>query len=560
MDIVERDTLNAMPSLLWPSGHARDTLSKGLSDQQALDLGLDLLVRELDWGNLHARHVRSVLMGLVADPDVIAYRQAVVAELSADEQLRATFRALLPNLAELAQPRSAVWAQESPLLMVPPRLSDLELYVSCVNDLHAALSAVQRRSAGLLALQAYLEAALADEQFQALVAELPGLRAQLDQVASITVGVNLDRDLRPLSATLVALNREPFSGPRSITQRLFGRAMPQGLSTMTALRHVVERSPETDPLARDLEKVLAEVVQPVANGLERYHRLHARPLAALEPELAFLLAAVALAARLNNQGLPTCLPVISSDAHHLDQAYNPALALQLAKTGPGNNGAGPAAIVRNPVDFDHGAIVLMTGPNRGGKTTYIRTVGLNQVLFQAGMYVGAAAGQMIPADAVLTHFPPVESVEPGGGRLDQEAHRLREMFAVATARSLLLFNEPLTSTSEHEAHRLASDVLRALKLLGARAVFVTHLHTLAADLTLFNNDAQGAQIVSWVAGVGEDAARTYSIRPGQPATFSYAVTIAQQHGITFAQLAQQLAARGVVDPDQFQKTALDSHG
>ncbi len=547
MDILESDTRNELPSLLWPPGHQRDTRSQGLSDQQSLDLGLDVLVRELDWGNLHARHVRTVLLGLVADPVVIAYRQAIVAELRTDPQLRAAITALLPSLAELAQPRSAIWAQESPLLLVPPRLSDLELYVGCVQDLHAALAAAERHASGLRALQAYLHTTRAAEQFQTLVAELPGLRAQLDQVASVTVGVNLDRDLRPLSATLVALNREPFTGPRSITQRLFGRSTPPGLSAMTALRHVAERSPETDPLARDLAKVLAEVVQPVAAGLERYQRLHARPLAALAPELAFFLAAVELAERFTQQGLPTCLPAISNDAHNLNEAYNPALALQLANARQSNGAHSSLAIVRNPVDFDRGRIVLLTGPNRGGKTTYIRTVGLNQVLFQAGVYVAAADGQMTPVDAILTHFPPVESVEPGGGRLDQEARRLREMFAAATTHSLLLFNEPLTSTSEREAHGLASDVLRALGLLGARAVFVTHLHSLAADLALLNNGAHRAHIVSWVAGVGDDAARTYNIRPGQPATFSHAMTIAQQHGITFAQLAQQLAERGVIE-------------
>lgn len=532
------------PSLLWPAGHPRATASQGLTDQQSLDLGLDVLVRALDWDGQHGRFVRGTLLALVADPEVIAYRQAILAELSgamaASEALRSALDALLPSLAELARPRSAPWAQDSPLLLVPPRVSDLELYVSCVQRLHAALDqAGALQSAGLRQLRAFVAATHAAAEFQQLAAELPLLRAQLDQIGSVTLGINLDRDLRPASVTLIDISREPFAGPRPLIQRLLGRTSPNGPAPLTALRHLGERSPDADPLARDLQKVLGEVVEPVAQALERYQRIHARPLAALEPELALYLGAIQLRDRLAAHALPMCLPTIEGGAHSLSDAFNPALALQLAQTIQ----TGPP-LVRNPIDFSAGRIVFLTGPNRGGKTTYLRAVGLNQVLFQAGLFVAASAAQLAPVDAILTHFPPVEGVEPGVGRLDDEARRLREMFAAATPASLLLFNEPLTSTGEGEAQALAEDVLRALRLLGARTVYVTHLHALAAELDTLNQ-GPGATVVSWIAGVDDTAARTYRIRPGQPEARSHAATIAQQHGITFAQLARQLAERGV---------------
>lgn len=537
---------STLPSLLWPDGHSRTSGSQGISEQQALDLGLDVLVRALDWDGLHTRFVRATLLTLVADPEVISYRQAILSDLASDapwaERLRAELSALLPNLAELSRPRGAPWAQDSPLLLIPPRVSDLELYVACVERLHAALdSANDLRSTGLRLLRASIAQVQSDPEFQQLAAELPGLRAQLDQIGSVTLGINLDRDLRPASVTLIEISHEQFSGPRSLVQRLLSRAPTNGPAPLAALRHLTERSPDTDPLARDLQHALAEVVAPVAQALERYQRIHARPLAALEPELALLLGSIQFAQRLAAHGQPTCLPTIATAAHTLAEAYNPALALQLVQADPQR----VATVVRNPIDFDAGRIVCLTGPNRGGKTTYLRAIGLNQVLFQAGLFVAAAAAQITPVDAILTHFPPVEGVEPGAGRLDDEARRLREMFAAATSASLLLFNEPLTSTGEGEALALAEDVLRALRLLGARTIYVTHLHALAAGLDALNHDA-GARIVSWVAGVDDTAARTYRIRPGQPEARSHAATIAEQHGITFAQLARQLAERGVV--------------
>lgn len=538
------------PSLIWPDGHARSTSSQVLTDQQSLDLGLDVLVRALDWDGQHARFVRATLLTLVVEPEVISYRQAILAELAESTQMRAALGALLPGLAELARPRSAPWAQDSPLLLVPPRVSDLELYVSCVEGLHAALDqAGALQSAGLRELRAFIAATHAAPEFQQLAAELPRLRAQLDQIGSVTLGINLDRDLRPASATLIDISREQFAGPRPLIQRLLGRTPPNGPAPLTALRHLGERSPDVDPLARDLQKVLGEVVEPVAQALERYQRIHARPLAALEPELALYLGAIQFRERLATHALPACLPAIAEREHSLVDAYNPALALQLAQaTQP--DLARPTTVVRNPIDFTGGRIVFLTGPNRGGKTTYLRAVGLNQVLFQAGLFVAAQAAQLAPVDAILTHFPPVEGVEPGVGRLDDEARRLREMFAAATPASLLLFNEPLTSTGEGEAQALAEDVLRALRLLGARTVYVTHLHALAAELETLNQ-GPGALVVSWVAGVDDSAARTYRIRPGQPEARSHAATIAQQHGITFAQLARQLAERGVAADPQY---------
>jgi DNA mismatch repair protein MutS len=537
--------LNAeiLPSLLWPPQYSQAT-NYGLTAQQAQDLGLEVLVRALDWDGRHAHHIRSVLMTLACDPAVIAYRQAILAELSAKDRLREALATLLPQLAELARPHSTGWAQESPLLKIPPRLVDLELYIACLNDLHAVLSIEQDlRSQGLRNLRDYLTATLARDDVQALAAELPALRSQFDKVASITVGINLDRDLRPASVTMVAISSEPFIGPRTLAGRLLGRSAAPGTPGMTVLRDVLGRSPNVDPLARDFQQVLEEVVRPVAVALERYERVQARPLAALESEFAFYLGAVQLAQRLTAHGLPVALPEVVEQGHVLHEAYNPSLALQLACASADR--ATSAVLVRNLVDFDVGQIVFLTGPNRGGKTTYLRAIGLNQVLFQAGLWVAAAGAHMSPVDAILTHFPPVEGVEPGGGRLDDEARRLREIFARATPASLLLLNEPLTSTAESEALILAGDILRALQLLGARTVYVTHLHALAEMCDTLNSRDAGTTIRSWIAEV-DGGTPTYTIRPGKPAARSYAQRIAQQHGITFEQLAQQLAERGVV--------------
>jgi DNA mismatch repair protein MutS len=193
---------------------------------------------------------------------------------------------------------------------------------------------------------------------------------------------------------------------------------------------------------------------------------------------------------------------------------------------------------------------VLTGPNRGGKTTYARAVGVAQVLFQAGLFVPAASACLSPVDAIFTHFPTREDVRPGQGRLDLEAERLHAIFRAATPQSLILLNEALSGTSALEALDLARGLVRGLRLLGARAIYVTHLHELASHVDEINANTPGdgrvasllAELDDGDAGVGPPR-RTFRIMPRPPRGASFAAEIAEQHGISFQQLAQLLRER-----------------
>ncbi len=263
-----------------------------------------------------------------------------------------------------------------------------------------------------------------------------------------------------------------------------------------------------------------------------------------------MLGGARLAERLRSAGLPTFRPaLLAADLRstRLEDAYDPVLALRLLSSA-GDSGAG---VVTNPVVFDatQARVWVLSGPNRGGKTTYIRAVGLAHVLGQAGLHVAARAGRLSAVDAIFTHFPSRESARPGMGRLDDEAERLGTIFRQATPYSLVLLNEALAGTSSFEAVDLASGVVRGLRFLGVRAIYVTHLHELAAAVADINATTPGdAPVGSLVAEPGATQAelqvRTFRIRPGAPHGQSFAADIAEQHGISFPQLVQLLRERG----------------
>jgi len=310
-------------------------------------------------------------------------------------------------------------------------------------------------------------------------------------------------------------------------------------------------NPLMAPLFRDVAKVLETVCQPIARTLRQYNALHSGFLATLHGDVAFYLAAVRLMERLRSRGLPVCRPDIAPMTERvctLREAYNLNLALhQMAHT------PGTAPVVTNDVAMDDdGRIGILTGPNQGGKTTYTQMVGLCQLLAQTGLWVPAAQARLSPVDNIYTHYPVEEHLTRGTGRFGEEAQRLSQIFARGTRHSLVLLNESLASTNPGESLYIAQDIVRILRRLGARAIFATHLHELAADVAALNASTAGeSRIVSLVASrteAGDDGPRrSYKIVPGPPLGRSYARETAAQYGISYDQLTALLLQRGLLE-------------
>lgn len=495
-------------------------------------------MRALDWDGQHSRIIRTTLSELLTDERVILYRQAILADIEENTQFRKSVEAILPQLAALSYARPN-WLDEAPLLQITNRVAQLELLIVVVDALHNTFaSSAALRSEGLRALQSAVDTLFNDPSYTALRTELPALQAQLAEAGSVTVGIDLDADLRPSGAVLVSVQPERWGGGRSLLHRLFGSSSQGPLGPFHRSTGNALGGPQS-VLQRDLERLLQKIVQPVGSALERYGHLTSRPFAALEGELAWFLGAASLDERLRAHNVTVCTPGIIPGAERralLEDMINLPLTLQLL----------PALTVTNRLEFDPAArILIVTGPNRGGKTTFLRAAGQSQVMFQLGLNVPGRTASLACVDAIFTHFPAPEASLAGAGRLDVEAQRLAAIFAAATPRSLVLLNEPLTSTNEHEALIIAQDVLRGLQLLGARTIFVTHLHALAVDPPPADEDGvEGIQ--SLVAGVdtkhGGDG-RTFRIVPGPPPKTSHAVDIAVKHGLTWPALAERIRQR-----------------
>lgn len=566
-------------SLLWPPGHPVQTLPRvpHLTDSVQSDLDLTRLVTALSPTERFTDSIRAILATLCDEPAVLHYRYDIIDDLLTQPDIIQKLSLLLPIINAFEQLRYATTPGQTPLHEVAWRIGQLEAYVECISGLVDLFAGAGHdvHSEGLRYLRDLTVSIESDELYRHLVAELPEMIAQVRNIASVTVGINLDDQLRPAEATLLAINSRKFRGEsHSLLTTLFGQHAQrnewQGIAPLHSRAHqatavprdvpgVNLNNPMLYPLFRDLADVLKRISRPVAAALQQYARINIQVLGNLGVELGFYLGAVALIQRMRAVGLPMCRPHIAPLAERVSElrdAYNISLALRfLSRDGSQDLSQ---TVVTNDAHFGPtGRIFILTGPNQGGKTTYTQMIGLIHVLAQAGLWVPCREAIISPVDNVFTHFPAEERPDTEAGRLGEEALRLGEIFARATQNSLILLNESLSSTSPGEAVYLACDIVRGLRRLGARALYATHLHDLAASVEELNSDTPGdSQVVSLVTLIQERAAtdsdstsirQTYQIRPGPPIGRSYAREIAARYGISYEQLVHLLHDRGVID-------------
>jgi DNA mismatch repair protein MutS len=552
-------------SLLNPADFNEQHLTY-LGENTVTDLDLDELAVALSIAPLYRHAAKNTLLNLCVDERAIAYRQEILDDFLNGTGVAAGFEELLPVLARLHDSLTAAASGAPPSLHETlGRLTELRTYLVCVEKLQAILNTAgpSLHSQGLRDLRELLKELAADPAFQSLSKNLPEILAQLKGVPSVTIGINLDSELLPVEATLLSINDKPFRGG-SLVERLMGRKVSgkpdQGIAPLHTLpfvtasdgTRIVNTPGRVDqmmvPLFRDLVRVLQSVLSPISAALKEYASIHTNFLVALEEETAFYLGAVRMVRRLQAAGLPMCRAEILPAAERccvLEQMYNPLLALRLQVSQEHLDGV----VVTNDVDFGpQGRIFILTGPNQGGKTVFTQSVGLVQVIFQAGLYVPAAKARISPVDGIYTHFATEEKTADGMGRLGEEAKRLSDIFQQVTSRGLVLLNESLSSTSPGESLYMAQDIARALRLFAVRAIYATHLHELADSVDLINGEIDGdSRLVSLVAGVelpddetdrsNELVTRTYKIKSGPPKGHSYAKGIAVRNGISFEQLA-----------------------
>jgi DNA mismatch repair ATPase MutS len=174
-------------------------------------------------------------------------------------------------------------------------------------------------------------------------------------------------------------------------------------------------------------------------------------------------------------------------------------------------------VVGNTVNAERKNLIVITGANQGGKSTFLRSIGLAQMMMQCGLFVGADIFQAGICLALFTHYKREEDATMKSGKFDEELARMGDIADHLLPNSMLLFNESFAATNEREGSEIATQIVRALLEKGMTVFYVTHLYEFAHGLFDERNDSA----IFLRAERSADGTRSFRLAEGEPLQTSY---------------------------------------
>lgn len=226
-------------------------------------------------------------------------------------------------------------------------------------------------------------------------------------------------------------------------------------------------------------------------------------------ELAFYTGCLNLHEQLARTGEPLCFPLplaLGEYRHSFQGLYDVCLALTMKQR-----------VVGNDLSVSGKDLVLITGANQGGKSTFLRSVGLAQVMMQCGMFVAAESFCANVCLGLFTHYKRKEDATMKSGKLAEELSRMSEIIDKITPQALILFNESFAATNEREGSEIARQIIRALLEKRIQVFFVTHLYDFAHGF--YDQNMENALFLR--AERQPDGSRTFRLSEGEPLQTSY---------------------------------------
>lgn len=429
----------------------------------------------------------------VTDPDVIVYRQQVLADCLAN---RAVVQQMYDIAVDGVQVRRKVFLgglmSRDPQAILRRSVRILELLVGNLRQLRAVCSEQGHSfsSVGFRQLLDMISTQVCDEYLKQLDADLRELH--LPRGVMLSASLSLGN-----KGTDYLLHQPPA---RNWWDRLTG-------NHSGSCRFVVDDRDEAG--AKALTELAGRAINDVANTVTRSADHVEGFFGRLRTELGFYLACTNLHEQLMKAGAPTCFPTpIPVGLPQFSCRDLRDVGLCLTGTSP---------VVGNDIDAAGRTLIVITGANEGGKSTCLRSIGVAQVMMQAGMFVAAASFHANVRDGVFTHFKREEDDTNVRGKLEEELARMSDIADVVGSTSMLLCNESFASTNEREGSQIARGVIRAMVESGVKIVLVTHLYGLARHLS-----SQGDPSYLFLrAQRRDDGLRTFRLEPGQPEPTSY---------------------------------------
>ena len=447
------------------------------------------------------------------DVEGINYRQEIMRDL--EGPLRVDIKQFARSIAKMRQHLHQVEQLRYDYQKASWFLDAVAIYCTAVTAFVQQLSVAKIKSRGFLSFRKYLTNYTNSEEFTRLLAETQKLEGSLASVRYLL-------HIRSEEALIEVSSYEEGPSYGTEIEETFNR-FRQGAAK--DYRVTFYNAAEVNHVEASILNLVAalypEIFRALLDYYDRNKDYYNQIIRRFDREIQFYLADIEMVDNLKKVGLNFCYPKVSDSSKEVEayDACDLALALKFAREG--------SKVIVNDF-FLKGAerIMVISGPNQGGKTTFARMFGQMHYLASLGFQVPASRAQLFLFDHMFTHFEREEHLENLRGKLQDELIRMHNILNQSTGNSILIMNESFASTSLKDAIYLGRETLQQIVAKDMLCVYVTFIEELS---TL------SEKMVSMVSNISTEnpALRTFKITRRRADGRAYAIAIAQKYGLTY---------------------------
>lgn len=331
------------------------------------------------------------------------------------------------------------------------------------------------------------------------------------RVPKIVLGCGLGSDLRFQDFRLESIetvNRK-YRNPKGAVSRIQGY-----LDSFTPDSVSCDATPQSRKQTAALEyavvKYSMSYAEPFLQEFENFFD-------ALHFQTAFYMGTVNLIHHIHRFELDYCFPDVGAqDGLSFDNLKEFVMCLGQRITAVGNS-----------CEMNHKMLIIITGANQGGKSTFLRSIGIAQVMMQCGMMVVAERYESGIFPSLFMHFTRREDSQMNSGRLDEELRRMDQIVRNLGPDSLILLNESFATTTEKDGSEICYDIIQALTEAGVKILSVTHLLSFAQKIYAEASEREGtdSSVAFLSAERKENGSRTYKMIQSVPELTSFGLDL-----------------------------------
>jgi len=430
------------------------------------DLQLDDMCKRLfqDEININSENFLSLLCTKTND---ITYRQQIVNDLIINPNLMKSFCDISKELKKLTEIKRIYDDSKEVWIKYDFLFKSLSKYVECIDLLVDSFELnVNIYSKGLIDFKQWISMKYEKEDIKLLKIKLNDIKKEYKTVKGLIAGVNVNENCEPQAFTIEKLIYEDYS-LNGIPNNIKSSQGLISINTQIKLDSSKNNQLLSLFINKKLQKILKDQTNLIKINLLKFADIDFSSLTHQYTALIFYHSAVKWHSILDAKGLKITQPIVHKDEFkfYAKECYSPILALKMNAFD----------ISSNDIHI-YKDIHVITGANSAGKTTMLRTIALNQLLFYAGLHVCAEKAELSVSNKIFSSFSTGEIIEDS--RFGMEVARIKNILETSDCNSLVLLNEPFTSTNPTEGVKICKETIEKFVQNGTKVITVTHYYEL----------------------------------------------------------------------------------